>query len=118
MDQEEKYDLILGNPPYIRYQYLTEKQRQIQAEILSSHGMKPNKLINAWVAFLVASIQLLSETGTIAFVIPAEILQVAYAEELRLFLSTHLSKITLITFEDLVEPLQGSGRYRKHRTPG
>lgn len=102
MDQEEKYDLILGNPPYIRYEYLTEKQRQIQAEILSSHGMKPNKLINAWVAFLVASIQLLSETGTIAFVIPAEILQVAYAEELRLFLSTHLSKITLITFEDLV----------------
>lgn len=65
MDQEEKYDLILGNPLYIRYQYLTEKQRQIQAEILSSHGMKPNKLINAWVAFLVASIQLLSETGTI-----------------------------------------------------
>lgn len=101
---KEQYDLILGNPPYIRYQYLTEEQREMQAKILTAHGMKANKLINAWVAFLVACVQLLSDTGRIAFVIPAEILQVAYAEDLRLFLSEHLAKITLITFEQLVFP--------------
>jgi len=99
-----KYDLILGNPPYIRYQYLTEKQREIQSEILTTHGMKSNKLINAWVAFLVACIHMLNDNGKIAFVIPAEILQVAYAEDLRLFLSNQLAKITLITFEKLVFP--------------
>lgn len=98
------YDLILGNPPYIRYQYLTEEQREMQSNILTSHGMKSNKLINAWVAFLVACVQLLSDNGRIAFVIPAEILQVAYAEDLRLFLSNQLSKITLLTFEQLVFP--------------
>lgn len=100
----QHYDLILGNPPYIRYQYLTESQRELLSQILASHGMKANKLINAWVAFLVACVQLLSDDGKIAFVIPAEILQVAYAEDLRLFLSEHLSKITLITFEQLVFP--------------
>lgn len=98
------YDLILGNPPYIRYQYLKESQREIQSQILTSNGMKANKLINAWVAFMVACVQLLSEKGKIAFVIPAEILQVAYAEDLRLYLSNHLAKITLITFEQLVFP--------------
>ncbi|MFQ7528018.1 MAG: hypothetical protein ACLRMN_10980 [Mediterraneibacter gnavus] len=36
--------MILGNPPYIRYQYLEEKQRMEMAEILTSHGMKANKL--------------------------------------------------------------------------
>lgn len=101
---EMKYDLILGNPPYIRYQYLTEKQREIQSEILTTHGMKSNKLINAWVAFLVACIHMLNDNGKIAFVVPAEILQVAYAEDLRKFLSNDLSKITLITFEKLVFP--------------
>ncbi len=101
---KESYDLILGNPPYIRYQYLTEEQREIQSSILTSHGMKSNKLINAWVAFLVACVQLLSENGKIAFVIPAEILQVVYAEDLRLFLSNQLSRITLLTFEQLVFP--------------
>ena len=100
----ETYDLIVGNPPYIRYQYLTESQRKMMSEILTSHGMKSNKLINAWVAFIVACVQLLSERGKIAFVIPAEILQVAYAEDLRLYLSNNLAKITLITFEKLVFP--------------
>ena len=101
---EDKYDLIVGNPPYIRYQYLSEKQKNIQAQILTSHGMKSNKLINAWVAFLVACVQLLTQNGKILFVIPAEILQVAYAEDLRLYLSNNLSKITLITFDQLVFP--------------
>lgn len=101
---KESYDLILGNPPYIRYQYLTEEQREIQSNILAALGMKSNKLINAWVAFLVACVQLLSENGKIAFVIPAEILQVVYAEDLRLFLSNQLSKITLLTFKQLVFP--------------
>lgn len=104
VDAQTQYNFILGNPPYIRYQYLTETQRELQSNILTSHGMKSNKLINAWVAFLVACVQLLSENGRIAFVIPAEILQVAYAEDLRLFLSEHLAKITLITFEQLVFP--------------
>jgi len=100
--EERPFDLIVGNPPYIRYQYLTEVQRELQSNILVSHGMKANKLINAWVCFLVACIQLLNENGKIAFIIPAELLQVAYAEDLRLFMSSTLSKITLITFEELV----------------
>ena len=66
--------------------------------------MKSNKLINAWVCFLVACVNLLSENGKIAFVIPAEILQVAYAEELRMYLSEVLSKITLITFNSIIFP--------------
>lgn len=99
---DKKYDLILGNPPYIRYQYLEEEQRALLSDILTSQGMKANKLINAWVGFMVACVKMLSDQGKIAFVIPAEILQVVYAEDLRLFLSNNLSKISIITFEELV----------------
>lgn len=102
--KDKKYDLILGNPPYIRYQYLEERQRELMANILTSQGMKSNKLVNTWVGFMVACVNMLSDNGKITFVIPAEILQVVYAEDLRLFLTEHLSKITLITFEELVFP--------------
>lgn len=101
---KEFFDLILGNPPYIRYQYLSEAQRNTLSEIIEENGMKANKLINIWVCFLVSCTKLLSENGRIAFIIPAELLQVAYAEDLRLFLSNQFSKITLITFETLVFP--------------
>ena len=42
-----KYDAVLGNPPYIRYQYLSEEQREFQSEILKRNNIKPNKLINS-----------------------------------------------------------------------
>lgn len=100
----QRFDLIVGNPPYIRYQYLEDAQRAMMAQILKSHGMKANKLINTWVGFLVACVHLLSENGKLAFVIPAEILQVAYAEDLRLFLAKQLTRITLLTFEELIFP--------------
>lgn len=99
---DTKFDLILGNPPYIRYQYLLESQREEMSRILVSHEMDSNKLINAWVAFTVACVHLLSENGKIAFVIPAEILQVAYAKDLRKYLAHHLEAITIITFNELV----------------
>lgn len=101
---KSRYDLIVGNPPYIRYQYLTPEQRKIQSEILTSNNMKSNRLINAWVAFLVACVQFLKDDGTIAFIIPAEILQVAYAEDLRIYLANELSHITMLTFKELVFP--------------
>ena len=99
---KKKYNLIIGNPPYIRYQYLTAFQREKQSQVLIKNKMKSNKLINSWVFFLVACIELLEKNGTIAFVIPAEIMQVAYAEDLREYLSKHLSKINIISFNELL----------------
>lgn len=99
---KKKYNLIIGNPPYIRYQYLTAFQREKQSQVLIKNKMKSNKLINSWVFFLVACIELLEKNGTIAFVIPAEIMQVAYAEDLRDYLSKHLSKINIISFNELL----------------
>ncbi len=102
--KSQGFDAIVGNPPYIRYQYLSSEQRVAQADILVTNGMKSNMLINAWVSFVVACVELLNDNGRIGMVIPAELLQVAYAEDLRLFLINNLSSITVITFEELVFP--------------
>lgn len=96
---EVKYDAVVGNPPYIRYQFLTEEQRAEQSDILRNNGMKPNKLTNAWMAFTIASIEMLRENGRIGFVLPTDLLQVSYAKQLRYFLLEQLKSLTLITFK-------------------
>lgn len=102
--KREKFDLVVGNPPYIRYQYLSPEQREEQSLILIENGLKPNRLINAWVTFTIAGVSMLSDNGTIIFVIPAELMQIGYAKELRMFLMNNLQKITLLTFRELIFP--------------
>lgn len=98
----KKFDLILGNPPFIRYQDFPEEQRNKAIEILKSYGFHPNKLTNAWLFFLLVSINLLNSEGRMAMVIPAELLQVKYAADARLSLSKFFNSITLLSFKKLV----------------
>src|SRR5579864_6788986 len=100
--QERCFDAIIGNPPFIRYQHFPENHRAMAFYLMQRAGLHPNRLTNAWVPFLIASTLLLSKNGRLAMVIPAELLQVNYAAELRYFLSQHFSYITLITFKKLV----------------
>lgn len=96
------FDAIIGNPPFVRYQNFPEEQRKPAFQIMKTAGMKPTRLTNTWVPFLVAASFLLTENGRLAMVIPAELLQVNYAAELRQFLSNCFNKLTIITFKKLV----------------
>ena len=100
--QDDTFDAVIGNPPFIRYQNFPEHHRAIAFYLMQRAGLHPNRLTNSWVPFLVASTLLLRKLGRLAMVIPAELLQVNYAAELRYFLSQHYSYITLITFKKLV----------------
>ena len=99
---EQTFDGILGNPPYIRYQYLDELQKNEQILILEQNGISPNRLINAWVSFVVASIGCMKGTSKIGLVLPSDLLQVKYAKELRSFLTKKLNKCLIVTFNKLV----------------
>ncbi len=101
---KKKFDLIIGNPPYIRYQYFNRKQQEFAATIFEKADLKYSKLTNAWVSFVVGSSLLLKDNGKIAFVLPAEILQVSYAQPLREYLAKFYNKINIISFEKLVFP--------------
>jgi adenine-specific DNA methylase len=101
---KKKFDLIIGNPPYIRYQYFDKKQQKYASKIFEKADLKYSKLTNAWVSFVVGSSLMLKEKGKIGFVLPAEILQVSYAQPLREFLGHYYNKINIISFEKLVFP--------------
>lgn len=100
---QARFDAVIGNPPFIRYQHFQESQRTIAFQLMAQAGLRPTRLTNTWVPFLVTATLLLKEHGgRVAMVIPAELLQVNYAAELRQFLTDQYSKITLVTFRKLL----------------
>lgn len=102
IDGQDQFDVIVGNPPFIRYQNFTEEYRKIAFALMNKHGFKPNRLTNIWLPFLVLSCKALKPNGRIGMVIPAELFQVDYAAEARQFLSNFFDKLTIITFKRLV----------------
>lgn len=101
-DLDRKFDVVIGNPPFIRYQSFPEEHRNLAIKMMEEIGLKPNKLTNIWVPFLVISASTLNKGGKLGMVIPAELFQVKYAAETRIFLSKFFSRITIVTFKKLV----------------
>jgi adenine-specific DNA-methyltransferase len=99
---EAHFDVVIGNPPFIRYQNFPEEHREIAFKMMEEMDLRPNKLTNIWVPFLVISASKLNRFGKLAMVIPAELFQVKYAAETRVFLSKFFSRITIVTFKKLV----------------
>lgn len=99
---EKTYDVVVGNPPFIRYQNFPEKHRSLAITLMSEFGIIPNKLTNIWVPFLVIAANRLAAGGRLGMVIPAELFQVKYAADTRVFLSHFFQRITIVTFTKLV----------------
>jgi adenine-specific DNA methylase len=96
------FDVVVGNPPFIRFQHFDADSRETAFSHLRKHGYRPNKLANAWAAFVQLSIELLRPGGRLAMVIPAELLQVKYAAELRERITQMFDHVVLVTFQQLV----------------
>lgn len=64
-------------------------------------GLKANKLTNIWVPFVVGATETLGENGRLAMVLPAELLQVSYAAQLRRHLVDSFRSITVVACNEL-----------------
>jgi adenine-specific DNA methylase len=100
--QWKQWDGVAGNPPFIRFGNWTEPTRGLAFDVMRSVGMRPTKLTNAWVPFVVASALAVRPGGRLGLVVPAELLQVTYAAELRAFLVDEFAELTAVTFKRLV----------------
>ena len=63
---DKTWDAVLGNPPYIRYQYFDRERRFLAQEIFRKANVKFTMLTNAWVPFVLACVTHLAPGGRIA----------------------------------------------------
>jgi adenine-specific DNA-methyltransferase len=102
-DNNVKFDLVIGNPPYIKKNRLSELQVELCENIHKSFSQLSNKKIkNIWTAFLVRSINFIKQDGVLAFVLPSELLQVKFAEELRNLILDEFERVEIFTFNELL----------------
>lgn len=99
--KQPAFDAVVGNPPFIRYQTFPEPHRSRAMAIMVEQGLSPNRLTNIWVPFVVAAVSSLRPGGRLALVLPAELLQVTYAAQLRSFLTDRFARIDIVACNEL-----------------
>ena len=89
----ERFDRVIANPPYIALSKLPSEIRSAALGICDPDGTPIAGSGNCWYAFLCASLGLLTEGGSLAFVLPAAFDYADYARSLRESLPTLFGRV-------------------------
>lgn len=101
---KRKYTAVIGNPPYIRYQDFNGEARTRSREAALRAGVNISGLASSWAAFTIHSALMLKKGGRLGLVVPAELLSVNYAAEVRRFLLERFTRVDLVMFTERVFP--------------
>jgi adenine-specific DNA-methyltransferase len=104
VDPSPTYDAVIGNPPFIRYQDFSGASRTASRAAALRAGVSLTGLASSWAAFTVHSALFLKEGGRLGLVLPAELLSVNYAAQVREFLMRRFGRVRLVLFTERVFP--------------
>lgn len=103
-DPTGTYDAVIGNPPYVRYQDFSGTGRARSRAAALRAGVGLTNLASSWAAFTVHAALFLRPGGRMGLVLPAELLSVNYAAEVRRFLLASFERVDLVLFTERVFP--------------
>lgn len=98
------YDAVIGNPPFVRYQDFSGEARARARAAALVGGVSLTRLASSWAAFTVHAALFLKPGGRLGLVLPAELLTVNYASEVRRFLMQRFRSVRLVLFTQRVFP--------------
>ena len=101
IDTPPDFDGVLGNPPFVRYQYLADELQRRAESVIRKFGLRFTMHTNAWVPFVVASLARLRPGGRVAMVVPAELLHVLHAGPAREYLLRECSRVLVLDPEEI-----------------
>lgn len=100
--KKRSFDLVIGNPPYISKKHLALSQLDELRKILTKNNISLKADKNIWPAFILQGERALKAEGVMALVLPFELLQVKFSEEIQQFLIERFARIEIYTFQNLI----------------
>jgi adenine-specific DNA methylase len=91
-------DVVVGNPPFIRFHSFTGQSRKRATERLAENGWKISELSSSWLPFVLCSILQLKPHGRLSMVVPAELVYAGYARIAFDALLQNFAKVRFLSF--------------------
>ncbi len=94
----EKFDYIVGNPPYIRIQHLAEEKRKF---LQKHYAFCRSGSTDIYIAFYELALRLLKEDGTAGYITPNSFFHTETARELRRYFERHQNLLQITHYGHL-----------------
>jgi adenine-specific DNA-methyltransferase len=89
----EEYDVAVGNPPFVRFQFLTDQDRAGALDIARDSGLTLTGVSNLWIPILLTALTRLRTGGVFAFIVPAECFTGISARTVRTWLIQNIESL-------------------------
>lgn len=96
LNTRKRFDCIVGNPPYIAIRKLQDPLRSSAASVRDLNHQTIGYRANTWYAFLLRSVFLLKEGGSMSFVLPAAYEYANYSRSLSAELVRMFGRVDII----------------------
>ncbi len=84
-----RYDVAAGNPPFVRFQFLSGDDRRGALGVARDGGLPIAGVSNLWIPVLLAALHGLRSGGAFAFIVPSECFTGISARSVRTWLACH-----------------------------
>ena len=91
----ERYDAIIGNPPYVSLRTLDLNSKNIAMDVALNSGVKMQTSSSLWMPFVIHATSFLNTGGKLGFVLPYELTYVRYSFPLWDFLAKNYGCLTI-----------------------
>lgn len=91
--QHRPFDIAVGNPPFVRFQFVSEDDKAAIAGLGSLLGVSLRAVSNLWIPVLLIALTNLRDRGAFAFVVPTELLTGISASAVRQWLFHNASDL-------------------------
>lgn len=93
-----QFDIAVGNPPFVRFQFVSLAEKQRAAAVLARFSIPSSSVSNLWLSVFMSAMGKLVPGGAFAFILPAEALMGVSAQGVRSWLLGACSNVSIDIF--------------------
>lgn len=97
--ENDKFNFIVCNPPYVRYQHIRGEKERLKELVIKSSGMNLSGLSGLYCYFLGLSHAWMKKNGIACWLIPSEFMDVNYGDEIKNYLLNEVSLIQVHRYD-------------------
>lgn len=98
-NEEEKFNFIVCNPPYVRHHHINGNKSKLKEKIYNSLKIKISSLAGLYCYFMMIAHEWMQEDGISVWLIPSEFMDVNYGNAIKEYLTINVTLLSIHRFD-------------------